>query len=70
MLIGYSRVSTTDQNLDLQTDALTKVGCDKIFRDVATAVPKLIETAWLRPLTAFVKAILWLYGNSIDWDGH
>ena len=33
MLIGYARVSTTDQNLDLQIAALTKVGCEKIFDD-------------------------------------
>ena len=33
MLIGYARVSTQDQNLDLQREALTKVGCKKVFED-------------------------------------
>ena len=28
MLIGYARVSTTEQNLDLQTDTLKCTGCD------------------------------------------
>jgi DNA invertase Pin-like site-specific DNA recombinase len=32
-LIGYARVSTQDQNVHLQKDALTKVGCEKIFTD-------------------------------------
>jgi len=33
MLIGYACVSALDQSLELQTEALTKAGCKKIFED-------------------------------------
>jgi DNA invertase Pin-like site-specific DNA recombinase len=45
--VGYARISTGDQNVDLQVDALKQAGCRKIFEETASGAnknrPKLAE---------------------------
>src|SRR5260370_26560107 len=36
MLVGYARVSTPEQSLNLQQDALARAGCERMFTDVAS----------------------------------
>ncbi|WP_449416156.1 recombinase family protein [Phormidium nigroviride] len=38
MLVGYARISTLEQNLDLQRDALLSAGCEKVFTDIASGI--------------------------------
>ena len=61
MKLGYARVSTRDQNLDLQVDALKRAGCERIYQDVAsgskTARPALDEM--LAQLRAGDVLVIW-----------
>jgi DNA invertase Pin-like site-specific DNA recombinase len=54
MFVGYARVSTTDQTLDLQHDALTKADCIKIFTDTASGTQT--ERKGLSEALAYVRA--------------
>lgn len=54
MLIGYARVSTQDQTLNLQRDALEKIGCTKIFTDTASGIQT--ERQELEEALGFLRA--------------
>jgi DNA invertase Pin-like site-specific DNA recombinase len=54
MLIGYARISTQDQTLDLQKDALQKIGCTKIFTDTASG--STTERPGLHEVLHFLRA--------------
>src|SRR3989440_6652607 len=54
MLIGYARVSTQDQTLNLQKDALEKIGCSKIFTDTISGAAT--ERKGLDKALAYVRA--------------
>jgi DNA invertase Pin-like site-specific DNA recombinase len=41
MIVGYARVSTQDQNLGLQTDALEQAGCQEVFIEKMTGKDRL-----------------------------
>ncbi|KAA9332682.1 recombinase family protein [Adhaeribacter soli] len=61
MLIGYSRISTQLQNVDLQHDALTQAGCEKIFSD------KISGTVAERPALSKLKEILRKGDTLVVW---
>src|SRR4051812_8506705 len=71
MLVGYARVSTLDQNLDLQRDALKKVGCERLFEEkrsgkAGTKRPEFeAALAYLRPTDVLVVWKLDRLGRSL-----
>ncbi|AWB26112.1 MULTISPECIES: recombinase family protein [Methylobacterium] len=71
MLVGYARVSTLDQNLNLQRDALLKAGCEKIFEEkksgkAGTKRPEFeAALAYLRPTDVLVVWKLDRLGRSL-----
>src|SRR5436305_14159384 len=69
-LIGYARVSTTDQTTDPQIDALTAAACDRIFREKASGAlrerPELAAALdYIRPGDTLVVTKLDRLGRSL-----
>jgi len=54
LLVGYARVSTDDQKLDLQIDALKEAGCEKIFTDKISGAKS--DRPGLKQAMDFVRA--------------
>jgi DNA invertase Pin-like site-specific DNA recombinase len=67
MLIGYARVSTHDQTLNLQQDALEKAGCTKLFTDTASGAKA--ERKGLEEALNYVRKgdtlVVWRLGRSL-----
>ena len=71
MLIGYARVSTGEQTLDLQLDALRTAGCEKTYRETASGAaaerPVLADVVgYLRPGDTLVVWRLDRLGRSLQ----
>lgn len=61
MLLGYARVSTDDQNLDLQRDALEAAGCERTFEDMASGAKadRIGLAAMMTVLRAGDTVVIW-----------
>jgi DNA invertase Pin-like site-specific DNA recombinase len=53
MIVGYARVSTPEQSLDIQIAELEKLGCEKVFTDKASGGD--LERAGLVEMLAYVR---------------
>ena len=69
MKIGYARVSTGNQNLDMQMDALKKIECDEIFTDKISGARN--DRVWLA-LTATLNytRITLVLLRTIKWGSY
>jgi hypothetical protein len=66
-LLGYARVSTTDQQPHLQVDALERAGCYPVFIETASGAPTAPPSS--RSRTSSSPATPWWSGNWTGWAG-
>jgi hypothetical protein len=67
-LLGYARVSTTDQHPQLQVDALERAGCYRVFTETAsgTRAGPPSSSSWTNCVPVTPSSC----GNWIGWVGH
>ena len=69
--VGYARVSTQDQNLSLQLDALAAAGCGKVFEDQASGARA--DRAGLQAALDYVRdgevLVVWKLARASDLYG-
>jgi DNA invertase Pin-like site-specific DNA recombinase len=67
MKIGYARVSSSGQNLQMQIDAFEKAGCEKIFIEKQSALKKRPELE--KALELLRPGDIFTFGLLIDLGG-
>jgi hypothetical protein len=66
MKVGYGRVSTADQHLRMQEDALRQAGCDEIFTGRVEEPPKVLNLRTIYDYGVVLFRLLLLYNSSIS----
>ncbi len=56
-MVGYMRVSTAEQSLTLQRDALEDIGCERLYEDICSGAVIGTGQAWPRHLTSSAPKI-------------
>lgn len=64
MKIGYARVSTREQNLDMQVIALENAGCEKIYEEKVSGVKQAIRKIHQHQIKNLFDNSNWLFQSN------